>query len=156
MLATMWKRLVLALAIFGMASASRGQEAKPKPNDDLKSRQERIENGIEPIQLGSGQDDAKLSLAELMKLYKDPGLTVAVIDGYKIAWTKAYGTTDLGGKAPVTTKTLFQAGSISKPVAATGMLALVQAGKLALDEKGNVAAIGEPHRRADGARISWI
>src|SRR5260221_14619481 len=88
--------------------------------------------------MGNGQEPAKLSLAELMKLYKAPGLTVAVIDGYKIAWTKAYGTTDLGGKAPVTTKTLFQAGSISKPVAATGMLALVQAGKLSLDEDVNL------------------
>src|SRR5207249_10555014 len=66
------------------------------------------------------------------------GLSVVVIDGYKSAWTKAYGTTELGGKAPVTTKTLFQAGSISKPVAATGMLALVQAGKLSLDEDVNV------------------
>ncbi|HWT88124.1 MAG TPA: serine hydrolase [Candidatus Angelobacter sp.] len=138
MLATMSTRLVLALAIFGMPCASRGQEAKPKPNDDVKLRQERIENGIQPVELGNRQEPAKLSLAELMKLYKDPGLTVAVIDGYKIAWTKAYGTTELGGTAPVTTKTLFQAGSISKPVAATGMLALVQAGKLALDEDVNV------------------
>src|SRR5256885_11091523 len=138
MLVTRPARFVLALAIFGMASANRGQEAKSKPNDDLKSRQERIENGIEPVELGKGQEPAKLSLAELMKLYKDPGLTVAVIDGYKIAWTKAYGTTELGGKAPVTTKTLFQAGSISKPVAATGMLALVQAGKISLDGDGNV------------------
>src|SRR5260221_11936620 len=88
--------------------------------------------------MGNGQEPAKLSLAELMKLYKDPGLTVAVIDGYKIAWTKAYGTTDLGGKAPVTTKTLFQAGSISKPVAATGMLALVQAGKISPDRGGRL------------------
>jgi len=44
----------------------------------------------------------------------------------------------LGGSTPVTTKTLFQAGSISKPVAATGMLALVQQGKLSLDEDVNV------------------
>src|SRR5882724_9418557 len=138
MLATMSTRLVLALAIFGMPCASRGQEAKPKPSDGVKSRQERIENGIQPVELGNGQEPAKLSLAELMQLYKGPGLTVAVIDGYKIAWTKAYGTTELGGKAPVTTKTLFQAGSISKPVAATGMLALVQAGKLALDEDVNL------------------
>jgi CubicO group peptidase (beta-lactamase class C family) len=43
----------------------------------------------------------------------------------------------LNGKAPVTTKTLFQAGSISKPVAATGMLAMVQQGKLSLDEDVN-------------------
>ncbi len=78
MLVTMSTRLVLALAVFGMASASRGQEAKPKPSDDVKSRQERIENGIEPVELGNGQEPAKLSLAELMKLYKDPGLTVAV------------------------------------------------------------------------------
>jgi len=130
-------RLLLALAVFGIPSASRGQEAKVKPSEDVKARQERIENGVPPVNLGKGETK-KLDLAELMKLCKDPGLSVAVIDGYKIAWTKAYGTTELGGKASVTTKTLFQAGSISKPVAATGMLALVQAGKLSLDEDVNV------------------
>jgi len=130
-------RFVLALAIFGMASASWAQEEKPKPSEDAKSRQERIEKTLPAVNLGKGETK-KLDVAELMKLCKDPGLSVAVIDGYKIAWTKAYGTTELGGKAPVTTKTLFQAGSISKPVAATGMLALVQAGKLSLDEDVNV------------------
>ena len=73
-----------------------------------------------------------------MKLCNAPALSVAVIDGYKIAWAKAYGMTELGGATPITTKTLFQAGSISKPVAATGMLALVQSGKLLLDEDVNV------------------
>ena len=62
---------------------------------------------------------------------------MAVIEDYKIAWTKTYGVTEPGGKTPVTAKTLFQAGSISKPVAATGMLALVQQGKLSLDEDVN-------------------
>ena len=138
MLAITSTRFVLALVAFGMPSASWAQEAKPRPSEDVKSRQERVENGIEPVEMGKGQEPAKLSLAELMKLYNAPGLTVAVIDGYKIVWTKAYGTTELGGKAAVTTKTLFQAGSISKPVAATGMLALVQAGKLSLDEDVNV------------------
>ncbi len=38
---------------------------------------------------------------------------------------------------PVTTKTLFQAGSISKPVAATGALSLVEQGKLSLDDDVN-------------------
>ena len=37
----------------------------------------------------------------------------------------------------MTTRTLFQAGSISKPVAAAGALALVEQGKLALDEDVN-------------------
>lgn len=45
--------------------------------------------------------------------------------------------TEKGGKTPVTTATLFQAGSISKPVSALGSLRLVEQGKLALDEDVN-------------------
>jgi len=115
-----------------------GTKGDAKAADEVKARRERVENGIEPVELGKGQAPVKLSLAELMKAYKDPGLTVAVIDGYKIAWVKAYGTTEFGGSAPVTPRTLFQAGSISKPVAATGMLAMVQQGKLSLDEDVNL------------------
>jgi len=97
-----------------------------------------VEKTLPPINLGKGETK-KLDLAELMKLCKDPGLSVAVIDGYQIAWTKAYGHDRVGRKRRrLTTNTLFQAGSISKPVAATGMLALVQAGKLSLDEDVNV------------------
>jgi CubicO group peptidase (beta-lactamase class C family) len=66
-----------------------------------------------------------------------PGLSVAVIDNYKIVWAKGYGFTDPEGTKPVTTKTLFQAGSISKPVAAAGALWLVEHGKLSLDENVN-------------------
>ncbi len=97
-----------------------------------------MENGIEPVELGGGQPAAKLSVDDLMKAFHDPALTVAVIDGYKIVWAKAYGVTDYKSKSPVTTKTLFQAGSISKPVAATGMMLLVQQGKLSLDEDVNM------------------
>ena len=79
----------------------------------------------------------QLGVAELMKAYKVPGLSVAVIDNFKIAWTKAYGVTEAGSANPVTVHTLFQAGSISKPVAATGALYLVEHGKLSLDENVN-------------------
>jgi CubicO group peptidase (beta-lactamase class C family) len=120
------------------AAYGQGTKGDAKTADEVRARQERVENGIEPVELGKGQAAIKLSLTELMKAYKDPGLTVAVIDGYKIAWVKAYGTTELGGSVPVTPRTLFQAGSISKPVAATGMLALVQQGMLSLDEDVNV------------------
>ncbi len=47
-----------------------------------------------------------------------------------------YGVTSRGG-APVTDATLFQAGSISKPVAAMGALRLVEQGTLSLDEDVN-------------------
>ena len=49
--------------------------------------------------------------------------------------------TEKGGESPVTTATLFQAGSISKPVSALGALRLVEQGKLALDEDVNARLV---------------
>jgi CubicO group peptidase (beta-lactamase class C family) len=79
----------------------------------------------------------QLSVQKLMELYKVPAVSIAVIDDFKIAWAKAYGVTEAGGTTPVTTHTPFQAGSISKTVAATGALWLVEHGKLSLDEDVN-------------------
>jgi len=46
-----------------------------------------------------------------MKVYNVSGLSVTVIEDYKIAWAKSYGVTEPGGATPVRAKTLFQAGS---------------------------------------------
>src|SRR6266404_4429177 len=108
-----------------------------KSSASTEARIERIAHGIEPIESVKGEPPVSLDIEKLMKLYSVPGLSVAVIEDYKIAWTKSYGLTEPGGTTPVTAKTLFQAGSISKPVAAAGMLALVQKGKLSLDENVN-------------------
>ncbi|HSC45846.1 MAG TPA: serine hydrolase [Candidatus Acidoferrum sp.] len=121
-----------AIAIGGWAQKDGG-----KSKGTTAERISRVEKGIEPIHAGKGEAKT-LDVDGLMKMMNDPALSVAVIDGYKVVWAKAYGTTELGGGTAVTTKTLFQAGSISKPVAATGMLALVQTGKLSLDEDVNV------------------
>ncbi|HYX27417.1 MAG TPA: serine hydrolase, partial [Pyrinomonadaceae bacterium] len=72
-----------------------------------------------------------------MKFYKVPGLSVAVIKDFKIAWAKAYGVKDLQTKEPVTTDTLFQAGSISKSVNATIAMKKVEQGKISLDDNIN-------------------
>lgn len=66
-----------------------------------------------------------------------PGLSLAIIRDGKIVKVKGYGVTEKNGRTPVTPETLFQAGSISKPVAALGALHLVEQGKLALDEDVN-------------------
>lgn len=65
------------------------------------------------------------------------GLSLAIIDGGSIVKEQGYGFTDKSGKTPVTASTLFQAGSISKPVAALGALHLVDKGLLSLDEDVN-------------------
>lgn len=66
-----------------------------------------------------------------------PGLSIAVIDSGRVVSARAYGVTKRGGSSPVTTATLFQAGSISKPVAAVGAMRLVQRGTLHLDRDVN-------------------
>lgn len=76
-------------------------------------------------------------LAERMEHYKVPGVSVAVVNEGKIAWARGYGVLEAGSPARVTPETLFQAASISKPVAALAVLRLVEEGKLSLDEDVN-------------------
>src|SRR5207245_2367472 len=139
--------LALALGLVCTATSACGQErigaetkAAAAAGSDASRQDERIrtiEATAVDIPMGEKEPPLRLSLAELMELYKVPGLSVAVIDDYKIIWTKCYGTIGAGSNTPVGSRTLFQAGSISKPVAATGALYLVEQGKLALDEDVN-------------------
>ena len=140
------------------------------------ARIQRIEALVLDMSMGEKEPPLRLNLAQLMEAYNVPGLSVAVIDNYKIAWAKGYGVIGTGSTTPVGAGTLFQAGSISKPVAATAALALVEKGRLSLDEdvnqklkslesagerihegpEGNVAAANVPHCGPDGARISRV
>ena len=78
-----------------------------------------------------------LDLDSLMKQHQIPGISVAVIENFKIVCAKGYGVTAKSGNEPVTPATLFMAGSISKPVAAVGALVLVQQGEISLDADVN-------------------
>jgi CubicO group peptidase (beta-lactamase class C family) len=109
-----------------------------KDTKERSARLQRVEAVAAEIPGAAGEGPIRLSLTELMKIYNVPGLSLAVIANYKIVDTKAYGVKTAGSSEPVTTRTLFQAGSISKPVAATGALALVEQGKLSLDEDVNL------------------
>src|SRR5579862_6638052 len=76
------------------------------------------------------------TLADRMADLHVPGVSIAVVHNGVIDWARGFGVQQLGGK-PVSTDTLFQAGSISKPVAAMAALHLVQEGKLSLDSDVN-------------------
>ena len=95
----------------------------------------RVESGLLPPVLIKG--DSSWTIEERMKHWKVPGLSIAVIRDFKVEWARSYGVKDVDTKEPVTTETLFQAGSISKPVAAMVALKRVQDGKILLDENIN-------------------
>ena len=128
--------IVLFLGIsFGCFAPRAASQSKAEGHGE---RIRRIETSAVNIRLGPDEPPLQMDLEKLMATFKVPGLSMAVIDNYQIAWTKTYGVADGGSNKPVTTTTLFQAGSISKPVAATGALVLVGQGKLSLDQDVNL------------------
>lgn len=92
---------------------------------------------VESAQNGRDGELAALPLSAAMQKAGVPGLSVAVIRDFDVHWTRAYGVADVVSGVPVSPDTLFQAASISKPVAAMAVLKAVQDGRLALDEDVN-------------------
>ncbi len=82
-------------------------------------------------------DSLDTYVREQMARRRISGASIAIIQDGRIVASRAYGVVDETTRTPVTTATLFQAGSISKPVAALGALCLVEAGRLALDDDVN-------------------
>jgi CubicO group peptidase (beta-lactamase class C family) len=92
---------------------------------------------IEGRQVPDRQGFDGLTLAQLMERFHVPGVSIAVIKDFEIHWAKGYGIADVTAGTPVTTDTIFQAASISKPTSAMGVLRLVQDGTLSLDTDVN-------------------
>jgi CubicO group peptidase (beta-lactamase class C family) len=101
-----------------------------------------IEEEIHKVETSLGlpvyiEGDSLWTIEDRMKHYGIPGVSIAVIKDNKIIWSKAYGVVDKESNVPVTTQTLFQAGSISKPVSAYGALKIVESGKINLNKDVN-------------------
>jgi serine beta-lactamase-like protein LACTB len=62
-----------------------------------------------------------------------PGLALAVAVDGKIVYSEGFGYADLEERVPVWPTTKFRIGSISKPLTATGLMELVEAGRIDLD-----------------------
>jgi CubicO group peptidase (beta-lactamase class C family) len=78
-----------------------------------------------------------MHLLDRMAHYRVPGVSIAVINDNRIEWAKGYGVLEAGTDAPVTPDTLFQTGSIGKPVVAAAALHLVEQGLIDLDADVN-------------------
>jgi CubicO group peptidase (beta-lactamase class C family) len=125
-----WRSRATCLALCAAMSSSPLMAA-----DDIEARIERVNQGLRPPVSIVG--DETWSLADRMRHYGVPGVAITVIDEHGVAWTRVHGLADRESGTPVRTDTLFQAASISKPVAAVGAVRLVQDGKLALDQPVN-------------------
>ena len=128
--------LIIFYACTGLVQPGFGQSQQAE-DEGSAARIARIENGLLPAVVIKGQAVRAMKISERMQFYKVPGVSVVFFDHGRIIWTRPYGLADMATKKPVTSETLFQAASISKPVSALAALHLVQAGKLSLDENVN-------------------
>jgi CubicO group peptidase (beta-lactamase class C family) len=121
-------RFMLALA----AALALATPALAKPSADDLRRISEMETRLAPL----AGPTRVLALTERMAELKVPGVSVAFIEDGKVKWARTYGVAVAGGR-PVTPETLFQAASMSKALAATATLRLVEQGRLGLDEDVN-------------------
>jgi CubicO group peptidase (beta-lactamase class C family) len=118
-------RMAGLLAVFALVSGAASPSA-PRHLDRLRL--------LPPVLL---KGEKGYDLSERMRWYKVEGVSVAVIKDFRVLWTEARGFADREEKKPATAQTLFQAGSISKPVAAAAVLRRVEKGELSLDRDVN-------------------
>jgi len=104
---------------------------------DQKERIPKVENHLMPAVAIKGQPDITYSLTERMHHYKVSGVGIAFVDQGEVAWARGYGYHSFDSVKKVTPNTMFQAASISKPLAALGALSLVEDSLLMLDRNVN-------------------
>ena len=101
---------------------------------------ERIARAMEDIRSETafqGRWGPPHALAERMAYFHTPGIGLALVEGFEVAWAGGFGYRQADNDEPVTSGTLFQAASISKPVMALAVMRLVQDGLLDLDHDVN-------------------
>ena len=95
-----------------------------------------IENNLKDHVIVEGKEKV-YTINEKMKAANIPGASIAIVREGKIAIARGYGVANANTGTKVDTNTLFQAGSISKPIAALAILKLLEEGKVDLDEDVN-------------------
>ena len=122
------RQLLIAIVIL-LASCAQS------PETTLEKKISRVEQGL--LRAYGDPSWQSMDLSERMLHYNVPGVSIAVINDYKVEWIKGYGVLESGRSEPVTTETLFQTASIGKPVVAVAALSLVEQELLNLDSDVN-------------------
>ena len=80
-----------------------------------------------------------------------PSVAVAVIKDDEVVWAEGFGFADLERHLPATADSIYLLASVSKPITATGLMLLVDQGRVELDMPVNGYLPGEKLRAFEGS-----
>ncbi len=135
----------------------------------------RIEQSLVPVHHWRTDHDAHYTLAERMAHYHVPAVSIAVVENGALQWARAYGIAAVDVPRPVSTASLFQAASISKPLTALAVPAsrcawhtrpgcqcqclyqeMESSCRCIMATKRLAAPVSESHRGRDRRCIPWL
>lgn len=115
--------LSVALALALLAGPSVAAAAAPESDHDLEARVQKLAPAIEQY-IESGMRD-----------FDVPGLSIGIVVGDKLVYSKGFGVRGKNNRAPVDGRTVFQIGSTTKAFLAATMAIAVDRGKLRWDDR---------------------
>jgi CubicO group peptidase (beta-lactamase class C family) len=77
--------------------------------------------------------DIEKAISEEMGKQQVPGLSAAVAQDLRLAWSGGFGMSDLENSVPARASTVYRLGSISKPITAVAVMQLAERDQLDLD-----------------------
>jgi CubicO group peptidase (beta-lactamase class C family) len=119
------------------ACGARSPVTMSAQGENADARLARVADSLQRPLVIEGQPIERWNIDERMRQFSVPGVSVAIIDEGQLIAAIAWGVKVAGGNEPVTTETMFQAGSVSKPVASILALSVVEEGVLRLDQPIN-------------------
>lgn len=84
---------------------------------------------------GPGLEEIDAAILAIMERHGIPGAALAIAKDGKLIYAKGLGWADLAAGVPVQPFTVFGLASCSKPITALAILALIEQGKLSLDDR---------------------
>ena len=105
--------------------------------DEATRLQVAVEQGLRQPVVFENETVSTFSVLDRLSFYKVPGLSFALINKGKVAWSNGYGNLSSSSDKPVTRNTVFQAASIAKPVTAFAVMRMQDTGKIDISKPIN-------------------
>ena len=85
---------------------------------------------LDPALIG----EVETLIQQVMQEQRQIGMAIGIVMNGKVAYTRGFGVADVESGRPMTERSLFEQGSVSKQLVGTAIMQLVEQGKLNLDD----------------------